>query len=169
MAANNRLLGEVRPGTDIPPAPRGVPQIEVKFDIDQNGILNVSARDVGTGKEASVRIEQSSGLSKDEIDSMQKDAEEHAEEDRRQFELAEARNKGQHLVYQLEKQISENDDKLTDDDRAPAQRRHRKTEDGQRGEPTPKRSSRRRPNWNKSSSLRQDSLRKGWHCRCPHR
>jgi molecular chaperone DnaK len=118
MAAHNRLLGEFNL-EGIPPAPRGVPQIEVKFDIDQNGILNVSARDLGSGKEASVRIEQSSGLSKQEIESMQKDAEEHAEEDRRQFELAEARNKGQHLVYQLEKQMKENEDKLTDDDRAP--------------------------------------------------
>lgn len=118
MAVNNRLLGEFNL-EGIPPAPRGVPQIEVKFDIDQNGILNVSARDLGTGKEASVKIEQSSGLSKDEIDSMRKDAEENAEEDRKQFELAEERNKGQHLVYQLEKQISENEDKLSEDDRAP--------------------------------------------------
>ncbi|MCR9291284.1 MAG: molecular chaperone DnaK [bacterium] len=118
MATQNRLLGEFNL-EGIPPAPRGVPQIEVKFDIDQNGILNVSARDLGSGKEASVRIEQSSGLSKDEIDRMQKDAQEHAEEDRRQFELAEARNKGQHLVYQLQKQMKENEDKLSDDDRAP--------------------------------------------------
>jgi molecular chaperone DnaK len=118
MAAQNRLLGEFNL-EGIPPAPRGVPQIEVKFDIDQNGILNVGARDLGSGKEANVRIEQSSGLSKDEIDRMQRDAEEHAEEDRRAFELAEARNKSQHLVYQLEKQMSENKDKLTDSDRAP--------------------------------------------------
>ena len=118
MAANNRVLGEFNL-EGIPPAPRGVPQIEVKFDIDQNGILNVSARDLGTGKEASVKIEQSSGLSKDEIDSMRRDAEENADEDRKQFELAEERNKGQHLVYQLEKQMSENEDKLSDDDRAP--------------------------------------------------
>ncbi len=118
MAAQNRLLGEFNL-EGIPPAPRGVPQIEVKFDIDQNGILHVSARDLGSGKEASVRIEQSSGLSKDEIDRMQKDAEENAEEDRRLFELAEARNKGQHLIYQLEKQMTENADKLSDDDREP--------------------------------------------------
>ncbi len=114
----NRLLGEFNL-EGIPPAPRGVPQIEVKFDIDQNGILNVSARDLGSGKEASVRIEQSSGLSKDEIDRMQQDAEEHAEEDRRMFELAEARNKGQHLIYQLEKQLTDNADKLSDDDKVP--------------------------------------------------
>lgn len=118
MATHNRLLGEFNL-EGIPPAPRGVPQIEVKFDIDQNGILNVSARDLGSGKEASVRIEQSSGLSKEEIENMQRDAEENAEDDRRQFELAEARNKGQHLIYQLEKQISENAEQLTEEDREP--------------------------------------------------
>ena len=118
MAEQNRLLGEFNL-EGLPPAPRGVPQIEVKFDIDQNGILHVSARDQGSGKEASVRIEQSSGLSKSEIERMQKDAEDNAEEDRRQFELAEARNKSQHLIYQLEKQMKENADKLTDNDREP--------------------------------------------------
>jgi molecular chaperone DnaK len=118
MAEQNRLLGEFNL-EGLPPAPRGVPQIEVKFDIDQNGILHVSARDLGSGKEASVRIEQSSGLSKTEIERMQKDAEENAEEDRRQFELAEARNKAQHLIYQLEKQMKENAEKLTDNDREP--------------------------------------------------
>jgi molecular chaperone DnaK len=118
MASHNRLLGEFNL-EGIPAAPRGVPQIEVKFDIDQNGILNVSARDVGTGKQASVRLEETSALSKDEIDRMKKDAEEHAEEDRRQFELAEARNKGEHLIYQIEKDMKENADKLSDSDRAP--------------------------------------------------
>lgn len=118
MASHNRVLGEFNL-EGIPPAPRGVPQIEVKFDVDQNGILSVSARDLGSGKEASVRIEQSSGLSKEEIEGMQKDAEENAEEDRRQFELAEARNKAQNLIYQLEKQMTDNADKLTDDDRLP--------------------------------------------------
>lgn len=118
MANHNRLLGEFNL-EGIPAAPRGVPQIEVKFDIDQNGILNVSARDVSTGKEASVRLEETSALSKDEIDRMKKSAEEHAEEDRRQFEIAEARNKGQHLVYQLEKQMSENAQKLSESDREP--------------------------------------------------
>ena len=118
MATQNRLLGEFNL-EGIPPAPRGVPQIEVKFDIDQNGILNVSARDVGTGKQASVKIEQSSGLSKDEIERMRRDAEEHAEDDKRQFELAEARNKAQNLIYQLEKQMTENKEKLTDNDREP--------------------------------------------------
>ncbi|MCA9130054.1 MAG: molecular chaperone DnaK [Planctomycetales bacterium] len=118
MATQNRLLGEFNL-EGIPPAPRGVPQIEVKFDVDQNGILSVSARDMGSGKEASVRIEQSSGLSKEEIDKMQRDAEENAEEDRKQFELAEARNSAQHLIYNLEKQMNENQDKLSEQDRAP--------------------------------------------------
>jgi molecular chaperone DnaK len=79
----------------------------------------VSARELGSGKEASVKIQQSSGLSKAEIESMQRDAEEHAEEDRRQFELAEARNKAQHLTYELEKQMKENADKLSESDREP--------------------------------------------------
>ncbi|MEO8270247.1 MAG: molecular chaperone DnaK [Aureliella sp.] len=118
MASHNRLLGEFNL-EGIPAAPRGVPQIEVKFDIDQNGILNVTAREVGSGKEASVKIQQSSGLSKTEIEAMQKDAEEHAEDDRRQFELAEARNKAQHLTYELEKQMKENVEKLSDADREP--------------------------------------------------
>jgi len=118
MAAQNRVLGEFNL-EGIPPQPRGMPQIEVKFDIDQNGILNVSARDISSGKQASVKIEQSSGLSKDEIDRMKRDAEEHAEEDRKQFELAEARNKGDNLIYQLEKLMNEHKDKLTDADRDP--------------------------------------------------
>ncbi len=132
MAEQNRLLGEFNL-EGLPPSPRGVPQIEVKFDIDQNGILQVSARDLGSGKEASVRIEQSSGLSKTEIERMQRDAEEHAEEDRKQFELAEARNKAHHLIYQLEKQMKENAEKLTDNDREPLNKaieKLRKASDG---------------------------------------
>lgn len=121
MAAQNRLLGEFNLD-GIPPAPRGVPQIEVKFDIDQNGILNVSAKDLGSGKQASVKIEQSSGLSKDEIERMRRDAEEHADEDRKQFELAEAKNKGENLIYQLEKSIKEQGDKLTENDRQPLEK-----------------------------------------------
>jgi molecular chaperone DnaK len=118
MAQQNRLLGQFNL-EGIPPAPRGTPQIEVKFDIDQNGILNVSARDIGTGKEASVKIEQSSGLSKDEIERMRRDAEEHADEDRKMFELAEAKNRGENLIYQLEKTIKEQGEKLTDADKSP--------------------------------------------------
>lgn len=128
MASQNRLLGEFNLD-GIPPQPRGVPQIEVKFDIDQNGILNVSAKELGSGKQASVKIEQSSGLSKDEIEKMRRDAEEHADEDRRMFELAEAKNKGENLVYQLEKLIKEQGEKLTESDRQPLEQAMQKVRD----------------------------------------
>ena len=118
MAVDNRVLGEFTL-EGIPPAPRGMPQIEVKFDIDQNGILNVSAKDLGTNKEASVRIEQSSGLSESEIERMQGDAESHAEEDKKRVELASLRNQGDQMCYQLEKLIKEQGDKLQDSDKAP--------------------------------------------------
>ncbi|MCI0360968.1 MAG: molecular chaperone DnaK [Planctomycetaceae bacterium] len=118
MATDNRLLGEFDL-SGIPPAPRGVPKIEVKFDIDANGILNVSAKDLGTGKEANVKIQQSSGLSKDEIDKMRRDAESHAQEDKERFELATLRNQADNMCYQLEKMMKEHADKLTEADRAP--------------------------------------------------
>ncbi len=121
MAVHNRLLGEFNL-EGIPPQPRGVPQIEVKFDIDQNGILNVSAKELGTGKEASVTIKEAGALDEKEIERMRKDAESNAEEDRHQFELAEARNKASQTVYQLEKTLKENDDKLTDSDKEPMQK-----------------------------------------------
>ena len=120
MASNNRLLGEFDL-KDIPAQPRGVPQIEVKFDIDQNGILSVSAKELKTGKEASVEIKEAGALDESEIEQMRKDAEANAEDDKRQFELVEARNKASQQVYQLEKMITENDDKLSDDDKAPMQ------------------------------------------------
>ena len=116
MAADNRLLGEFNL-EGIPEAPRGVPQIEVAFNIDANGILNVNAKDLGTGKEKSVRIEQSSGLSSDEIDRMRKDAEMYAEEDQERRNLVEARNNAETRVYSLEKLIKEHDEKLSDDDK----------------------------------------------------
>src|SRR5205807_8862841 len=87
--------------------PRGIPQIEVTFDIDANGILNVSAKDLGTGKEQKIEIKAGSGLSEDEIKRMVTDAESHAEDDRRQRELAEARNAAEHAAYQAERQLSE--------------------------------------------------------------
>jgi molecular chaperone DnaK len=118
MAEDNRLLGTFDL-SGIEPAPRGVPQIEVKFDIDQNGILNVSAKDLGTRKEANVRIQQSSGLSDDEIEKMRKDAESHADEDKRKRELAEARNQSQHMCYEMEKLMKEHADKLRDADKEP--------------------------------------------------
>ena len=118
MAVNNRLLGKFDL-TDIPPAPRGVPQVEVKFDIDQNGILNVSAKDLGTGKEANVEINESSGLSEEEIQKMKQDAEMNAEEDRKQYELVTARNEGETMCYQVEKTLKDNADKLKEGDKEP--------------------------------------------------
>ncbi len=116
MARDNRLLGQFNL-EGIPPAPRGLPQIEVKFDVDANGILNVSAKDLGTGKEQTVRIEQSSGLTQDEIERRRKDAEEHAAEDQRKRNLAELRNKAESMVFQLEKMMKEHKDKIKDSDR----------------------------------------------------
>jgi molecular chaperone DnaK len=106
MAQYNKSLGKFQL-TGIPPAPRGIPQIEVAFDIDANGILNVSAKDLGTGKEQKIEIKAGSGLSDDEIKNMVSDAESHAEEDRRARELAEARNNGENAAYQAEKQLGE--------------------------------------------------------------
>ncbi len=111
MAADNRLLDQFDL-SDIPPAPRGVPQIEVKFDIDVNGILNVSAKDKATGKEHSIQIKQSSGLSDEEIDRMKQDAEAHADEDKQKEELAKAKNEASTLVHQTEKTLKEHEDKL---------------------------------------------------------
>jgi molecular chaperone DnaK len=133
MAASNRLLGEFNLD-GIPPAPRGVPQIEVTFDIDQNGILNVSARDVGSNKAASVQIDESAGLSEDEIANMRADAETNAEEDRRQFELAEGRNQADQMCYQLEKMIAEQGDNLSDDDKEPVQAAIDKVRETAKGE-----------------------------------
>jgi molecular chaperone DnaK len=99
----------------IAPAPRGVPQIEVTFDIDANGIVNVSAKDLGTGKQQSVTISGGSALGKDEIERMMADAEKYAEEDRQRREEAEVRNRGESLAYTTEKFMSENADKLPDD------------------------------------------------------
>ena len=111
MASGNKSLGKFQL-TGIPPAPRGMPQIEVTFDIDANGILNVTAKDLGTGKEQKIEIKSGSGLSDEEIQSMVSDAESHAEEDRRQRELAEARNLAENAAYQSEKQLAELGDKV---------------------------------------------------------
>jgi len=135
MAENNRLLGEFNL-EGIPPAPRGVPQIEVTFDIDQNGILNVTAKDLGTQKQANVRIEDSAGLDEEEIERIRKDAEEHAEEDRKQFELVEARNKGEQLVYQLQKTMDESGDKLSEEDKAPLTAAIEKVQEVSKGDDT---------------------------------
>ncbi|MBD60040.1 MAG: molecular chaperone DnaK, partial [Citromicrobium sp.] len=111
MAADNKLLGQFDL-VGIPPAPRGVPQVEVTFDIDANGIVNVSAKDKGTGKEQQIRIQASGGLSENDIESMVKDAERFAEEDKKRREAAEARNQADNLVHATQKQLEENGDKI---------------------------------------------------------
>ena len=114
MAANNQMLGTFEL-TGLPPAPRGIPQIEVTFDIDANGIVHVSAKDRGTGKEQSMTITGGSALSKDDIDKMVKDAEKYADEDRKRREEVEVRNQAESLVHSTETFLAENDDKLGDD------------------------------------------------------
>ena len=116
MAADNRLLGEFNL-EGIPPARMGTPAIEVTFNLDANGILNVTARDKGTGKEHTIKIQASGGLSKEEIDRMQRDAEAHAADDKQKRELAEARNNAEQRVYHLEKLMDEHKDKLSDSDK----------------------------------------------------
>jgi molecular chaperone DnaK len=115
MARDNRTLGRFHL-VGIPPAQRGVPQIEVTFDIDANGIVNVSAKDNGTGKEQKITITSSSGLNKDDIDKMVKEAESHADEDKRKREEIEAKNRADSTVYQVEKALSENRGKISEDD-----------------------------------------------------
>jgi len=115
MAVYNRTLGKFHL-VGIPPAQRGVPQIEVTFDIDANGIVNVSAKDLGTGKEQKITITSSSGLSQEEIDKMMKEADTHAEDDKKQRELVDARNKADSMVYQTEKMLTENESKLPADE-----------------------------------------------------
>jgi len=116
MASGNKSLGKFQL-TGIPPAPRGLPQIEVTFDIDANGIVHVTAKDLGTGKEQKIEIKSGSGLSEEEIQSMVSDAESHAEEDKKQRELAEARNLAENLAYQSEKQLEELGDKVEASDK----------------------------------------------------
>jgi molecular chaperone DnaK (HSP70) len=122
---------------DIPPAPRGVPQIEVTFDIDANGILHVGAKDLGTGKEQKITITASSGLSKDEVEKMRKDAEAHADEDKAKLEEIETRNEADNAVYRTEKLLKDNADKISADDKA-------KLETAQRGEGSAQRQRHRR-------------------------
>src|SRR5579859_6861496 len=114
MAMYNKTLGKFQL-VDLPPAPRNVPQIEVTFDIDANGIVHVTAKDLGTGKEQSIKLTGGSALSKDEIDRMMKDAEAHAEEDKLRREEAETRNQAEALVFQTEKFLKENDEKLPEE------------------------------------------------------
>ena len=117
FAKDNRTLGQFNL-TDIPPAPRGMPKIEVTFAIDANGILNVTAKDLGSGKEHSINIQGSSGLSSDEIDQMKADAESHAEEDRKRREVVDLKNKGDQMIFQIEKTLKESGDKVDQADRS---------------------------------------------------
>jgi len=118
MAGDNKTLGRFQL-TDIPPAPRGVPQIEVTFDIDANGIMNISAKDKGTGKEQSIKIEASSGLSDEEIEKMKAEAEANAESDKKLKEQAELINKADSMIFQTERQLKEYGDKIPAEKKQP--------------------------------------------------
>ncbi|MCX8087462.1 MAG: molecular chaperone DnaK [Rhodocyclaceae bacterium] len=132
MAAGNKSLGQFNL-TDIPPAPRGVPQIEVTFDIDANGILHVSARDKGTGKEAKITIKANSGLSEEEIQRMIKDAEAHAEEDKKAHELVEARNHCDAMVHSVKKALKDHGDKIGSDEKAKIEAAIKEAEEAMKG------------------------------------
>ncbi|MBS3785766.1 MAG: molecular chaperone DnaK [Gammaproteobacteria bacterium] len=132
MATDNKSLGKFDL-TDIPPAPRGMPQIEVTFDIDANGILHVTAKDKGTGKEQSIQIRASSGLSDEEIEQMVSDAESHAEEDRKARELVEARNQADNLVHAARKSLSEIGDKASDEEKKAVEDAIAETEQAMQG------------------------------------
>jgi molecular chaperone DnaK len=135
MAANNKTLGRFQL-VGLPPAPRGVPQIEVAFDIDANGIVHVSAKDMGTGKEQSIQITASSGLSEEEIKNLVRDAEVHADEDRKKRALIDARNTADSIIYNTEKAIKEAGDKLDDNTKAPVQSAIEKLKKEMEGEDT---------------------------------
>jgi len=116
MAASNKLLGQFNL-ENIPPAPRGMPQIEVEFDIDANGIVNVLARDKVTGKEQKITIQASGGLSDADVEKMVKDAEEHAEEDKKKRELVDSKNHADSLIFSTEKSLKEYGDKVSEDEK----------------------------------------------------
>jgi len=137
MANQNRTLGRFQL-TGIPPAPRGLPQIEVAFDIDVNGILSVSAKDKGTGKEQNITITSSSGLSDDEVKKMQKEAEEHADEDKKERELIDKRNQADALVYNVERTLNEHGDKLSGDDKTRIEEAVKEVREAVKGEDVPK-------------------------------
>ena len=118
MANDNKLIGKFHLD-GIPPAPRQVPQIEVTFEIDANGVLSVGAKDLGTGKEQQIRIEGASGMNKDEVEKMKRDAELHADDDKKKREFADAKNAGEGLIHQIEKMFAEAGEKLTEMDKAP--------------------------------------------------
>jgi len=133
MAAGNKTLGRFHLD-GIPAAPRGVPQIEVSFDIDSNGIVNVSAKDLGTGKEQKITITSSSNLSKEDIDKAVKDAEQFAEEDKKKKEAVDTRNNAEAMVYQTEKSLNELGDKVTEEEKAPILEQVEKLKEALKGE-----------------------------------
>ncbi len=133
MAAYNKSLGKFHL-EGIPPAPRGIPQIEVSFDIDANGILHVKAVDKATSKEQSIRIEASSGLSDSEIERMVKDAEQHADDDKKRREIVDTKNQADQLIYQTEKSLKENEDKITGDDKGSIESAVEKLKESAKGE-----------------------------------
>ena len=133
MATDNKTLGRFQL-TDIPPAPRGVPQIEVTFDIDANGIVNVRAKDLGTNKEQSITIKSSSGLSDDEIDQMVKDAEENAEEDKKRREEIDLRNEADQLIFTTDKTIKDLEDNVSEEDKQQAEEAKKALQDALEGE-----------------------------------
>jgi molecular chaperone DnaK len=133
MAMDNRTLGRFDL-VGIPPAPRGIPQIEVTFDIDANGIVHVSAKDMGTGKEQSIKIQASSGLSEEEIKKKVKEAESHAEEDKKKKALVEAKNKADQMVYTTEKTLKEHSDKVSEDEKKNIEEKIEKVKQAAKGE-----------------------------------
>ena len=128
MAADNRTLGKFHLD-GIPPAPRGIPQVEVTFDIDANGILHVAAKDKATSKEQSIRITSSSGLSKEEVEKMRQTAKEHAAEDKKKKEAVEIKNQADNLIFQTKKQIEEMKDKITSEQKNQLESEIKKVED----------------------------------------
>jgi len=133
FARDNRTLGRFQL-TDIPPAPRGVPQIEVSFDMDANGILHVAAKDLGTGKEQKIEIKSSSGLDEEEIKRMTKEAEEHAEEDKKRREMVDLKNQADSAVYQARKTIADMSDKASEEDKKAVEEACKKVEEATKSE-----------------------------------
>ncbi|MDP3037258.1 MAG: Hsp70 family protein, partial [Rhodocyclaceae bacterium] len=132
MSAGNKSLGQFNL-TDIPPSPRGMPQIEVTFDIDANGILHVSAKDKGTGKESKITIKANSGLSDEEIQRMVQDAEAHAEEDKKAHELVDTRNQCDAMVHSVKKAVAEHGDKVDADEKAKIEAAIKDAEEAMKG------------------------------------
>ena len=154
MAADNKMLGQFDL-VGIPPAPRGVPQIEVTFDIDANGIVNVSAKDKGTGKEQQIRIQASGGLSEADIQKMVKDAEAHAEEDKKRKAAVEAKNHAEALVHSTEKALAEHGSKVGEAERRAIENAHGRPQGGAQRATTLRRSRR------KTNTLAQASMKLG--------